>query len=159
MERYSTNQNSETLFAEVVVNEATGQHALLSRFFFQKEQVITTFSAGNIFNEPNYLTIQINDDQHISLEPSYLQYTNHSCEPNVFFDTTNMVLIALRDIKAGEEFCFFYPSTEYHMARPFSCLCQSEKCLKLISGALHLSNDVLQNYRLNDFILKKLSIQ
>jgi hypothetical protein len=159
MDRHSTIENSQTLFAEVVVNEATGQHALHSSAFFEKDQVVTTFSASNIFDEPNYLTIQLNDEQHIALEPQCLQYTNHSCEPNVFFDTTNMLLIALRDIKPGEEFSFFYPSTEFNMARPFTCLCQTENCLKEISGAFHLSNNELKKYRLTDFILKKLSIQ
>ena len=159
VESHSIKENNEILFAEVVVDEATGQHALHACSLFEKDQVITAFAAGKIFDSPNYLTIQLNDEHHISLMPECLQYTNHSCEPNVFFDTTNMQLIALRNIEPGDEFCFFYPSTEYAMARPFSCLCQSENCLGEISGALNLSENQRKEYKLTDFILKKLSIQ
>jgi SET domain-containing protein len=40
-----------------------------------------------------------------------MQYINHSCDPNVAFDTTAFKLVALKDIKAGDELVFFYPST------------------------------------------------
>jgi hypothetical protein len=45
------------------------------------------------------------------LNPEWLQYINHSCDPNVAFDTAAFKLIALKDVKPGDELCFFYPST------------------------------------------------
>lgn len=53
--------------------------------------------------------LQVGETEHIMLSPEWLQYVNHSCTPNVFFDTSTLKLIALKDIKAGEELCFFYP--------------------------------------------------
>lgn len=152
------NSSIQQQFAKVVVNDATGQHALLAAFFFEKGNVITEFSAREIYAVPDYLTIQVNDEQHISLSPECLQYTNHSCEPNVFFDTTYMQMIALQDIQPGDELQFFYPSTEFQMAQPFNCFCQSENCLGSISGAADLSTTALQQYRLTDFIKRKLLI-
>nr|WP_293094449.1 SET domain-containing protein-lysine N-methyltransferase [Okeania sp. SIO2F4] len=92
------------------------------------------------------------------LDPECLQYINHSCNPNVFFDTENMVLIALRNIEIGEEFTFFYPSTEWSMDKGFSCICQTENCLGYIQGAAHLPLDVLTKYKLSVYIQQKLGI-
>ncbi|MGK7904081.1 MAG: SET domain-containing protein-lysine N-methyltransferase [Hormoscilla sp.] len=63
------------------------------------------------------------------LDPDFLQYINHSCAPNVFFDTSDLFLRALSKIEIGEELTFFYPSTEWSMDRQFDCLCQSKDCL------------------------------
>ncbi|MEB3341789.1 SET domain-containing protein-lysine N-methyltransferase [Okeania sp.] len=102
--------------------------------------------------------MQISDREHIMLAPEYLQYINHSCNPNVFFDTTNMVVTALRNIEIGEELTFFYPSIEWSMDRGFSCLCHSENCLGNIQGAAHLPPDVLKKYKFSDYIKQKLGI-
>jgi hypothetical protein len=58
---------------------------------------------------PTYLSVQVADDRHIHLAPEFLQYINHSCEPNTFFDTKNGKVVALRDITPNEEITFFYP--------------------------------------------------
>ena len=121
-------------------------------------EVICKFGNKEILDRPNYLTVQIGDSQHIMLDPEYLHYINHSCSPNVFFDTENMVLIALRNIEIGEEFTFFYPSTEWSMDRGFDCICQSENCLGYIQGAAHLPLNVLTKYELSDYIKQKLGI-
>jgi hypothetical protein len=52
---------------------------------------------------PNYLTVQIGENRHIRLDPEYLKNINHSCDPNVFFDTAAMEVVALQDIAAGQE--------------------------------------------------------
>ena len=124
----------------------------------QLGEVICKFGNKEILDRPNYLTVQIGDSQHIMLDPEYLHYINHSCSPNVFFDTENMVLIALRNIEIGEEFTFFYPSTEWSMDRGFDCICQSENCLEYIQGAAHLPLNVLTKYELSDYIKQKLGI-
>jgi len=64
------------------------------------------------------------------------------------------VLIALRNIEIGEEFTFFYPSTEWSMNRGFDCICQSENCLRYIQGAAHLPLNVLTKYKLSDYIYR-----
>jgi hypothetical protein len=66
-----------------------------------------------------------------------------------------MELICLRPIQAGDEFTFFYPSTEWNMSQPFVCNCKTEACLQLINGASHLDPSTLNKYRLTDFIIQQ----
>ena len=114
------------------------------------------FSRGyNIFRKVTYLTVQVDDDKHITLQPEFLQYINHSCSPTVFFDTTMMQLVCLAEVNTGDEFTFFYPSTEWEMVQPFTCYCGSSNCLNTIEGASRIKDDVLEHYRLTDFIKRK----
>lgn len=156
----ASSQLTETIsahaFAEVIENKATNQRSLHATQPFQKEELICLFSAGNTFLEPNFLTIQTGVDRHITLVPEFLQYCNHSCDPNVFFDTTTMQVFALKDIHINDELCFFYPSTELDMAQPFVCYCGSGRCLQNIKGASHLHTDILSGYQLTDFIQQQL---
>jgi hypothetical protein len=133
------------------------QNALFALQSFHAGDVIADFHAGTISTEPTYLTVQVDTDKHITLQPEYLQYINHSCDPNVFFDTTTMQLIALREISAQQEMTFFYPSTEWEMVQPFSCYCGSSLCLGQIRGAAYLTKNVAKQYRLTDFIQQQIS--
>ncbi|MBD2775658.1 SET domain-containing protein-lysine N-methyltransferase [Iningainema sp. BLCCT55] len=143
-------------FAEVWECSKTGQKSLHANVNFIQDEVISTFQSKEILNEPNYLSVQLNDQQHIMLAPEFLQYINHSCNPNVFFDTTDLVLRCLRRIEVGEEMTFFYPSTEWCMAQTFDCDCKTHKCLGRIQGALYLHPAILQTYKLSDYIKQKL---
>ncbi|PGH26748.1 hypothetical protein AJ80_01512 [Polytolypa hystricis UAMH7299] len=118
----------------------------------------------------DYSTVQISRNEHIRLN-SDLLYCNHSCDPNVRFVTSTLqspaggvVVVeegpvsgaievwSERDIPAGEELRFFYPSTEWEMAQPFECSCGAEKCLGSVDGAKNLSTDVLKGYWLSGHI-------
>ena len=143
---------------EVWLDPETVEHSLHAAQAFSANQIITSFSAASILSEPTYLTVQTDIHQHITLDPSFLQYVNHSCAPNVFFDTTRMEFIALTHIEVGDELVFFYPSTEWSMQQPFSCRCGSPNCLKTIKGAAHLPVTRLKKYRLSDFVLRQLKL-
>jgi hypothetical protein len=143
-------------FAEILQNKITNQKSLHALVPFKRGDIISKFSAGGVFDVPNYLTVQRSLSEHITLMPQFLQYINHSCSPNVFFDTSSMELIALKDIEPNEEFSFFYPSTELDMAQPFICFCGSKDCLQNIKGAKYIPGDILKKYRLTDFIQQQL---
>ena len=134
-----------------------GQNALFACKPFQTGELIADFSAGTIAAEPTYLTVQVGIGKHITLQPVFLQYINHSCEPNVFFNTTTMQLTALKPISKDEEFTFFYPSTEWQMIQPFQCYCGSPDCLGEIRGAAFLPKSVWKKYKLTDFIQQQLA--
>jgi hypothetical protein len=140
----------------IIVDNTTKQKSLCSSKAFKENESITAFTAASTLEEPTYLTIQIDINKHITLQPDYLQYVNHSCKPNVFFNTTTFQFTALRDIAAGEELTFFYPSTEWDMAQTFQCHCGNDNCLQMIRGAKYLAADVLKHYQLTDFIIKML---
>ena len=139
-------------FADIMQNAVTGEKSLHATSFFDAGDAVCEFSAEKIMNTPTYLTVQTGEDKHIILQPEFLQYINHSCAPNVFFNTTTMELVCISAVQPGEEFTFFYPSTEWEMAQPFVCNCGSKECLQLINGASHLSVETLSKYKLTDFI-------
>lgn len=112
---------------------------------------ICTISGYRIVSEPTYQTVQISAHQHIE-ELGVLAYLNHSCQPNTTVDTTALTVTAIRDIAAGEELNFFYPSTEWEMDRPFICLCGAPQCIRLVAGAKYLSIDTLARYFINRHI-------
>ncbi len=143
-------------FAELWKCSLTGEKSLHATVPLIAGEIICSFGAKKILSEPNYLTVQWNEREHIMLAPDFLQYINHSCTPNVFFDTTKSVLRCLRKIEVGQELTFFYPSTEWSMVQGFDCLCGVDECLGRIQGAAHLHPDILQKYLLSAHVYQKL---
>ncbi len=143
-------------FADIMQNTGTGEKSLHATSFFDAGEVVSDFAAAKMLDTPNYLTVQTGDNQHIILQPEFLQYINHSCSPNVFFDTSAMQLIALKEIQPGDELLFFYPSTEWDMAQPFDCFCGTTQCMHRIQGAAHLTDEQAMHYRLTQFIQQKI---
>lgn len=113
--------------------------------------VIYQISDFRAVSRPTYQTIQVGHAEHIE-ELGVLAYLNHSCRPNTHVDTTAYTVTALRNIAAGEELNFFYPSTEWEMDRPFVCLCGAPQCVRLVAGAKYLSVDTLARYSINRHI-------
>lgn len=128
------------------------QNGLFATTPFLKGDIIIDFGSSKIVATPNYLTVQIGENKHIHLSPEYLQYVNHSCEPNVLFNTSTMQLECLTNIEIGDELFFFYPATEWKMSQVFNCHCGKPACVGLIQGASQLPKEVLKNYKLTDFI-------
>ena len=151
--------HSQQGFADVLINNITNEKSLHSNENFKAGAIVSLFAAATVQTVPTYLTVQTGTNEHITLNPTVLQYCNHSCNPNVFFDTTKFQLIALKDINAGDELTFFYPSSEWDMTQSFTCACGSKNCLHTIKGAAHISKEVLANYRLTDFIQSMLATQ
>lgn len=148
---------SNHVIAEVRHKLSNEQNALFALRSYQPGEMIADFSAGTISAEPTYLTVQVGVRKHITLQPEFLQYINHSCEPNVFFDTTRMQLIALKEVREQEEMTFFYPSTEWKMTQSFNCYCTRAGCIGEIKGAAFLSREAQEKYRFTDFIQQQLA--
>lgn len=148
---------SNHVIAEMRQKLSNEQNALFALRSFQPGEVIAEFWPGTIAAEPTYLTVQVDVSKHITLQPEFLQYINHSCDPNVFFDTTLMKVVALKEIREEEELTFFYPSTEWQMTQSFNCYCGSANCLGSIKGAAFLPEEVWRQYRFTDFIQQQLA--
>jgi SET domain-containing protein len=81
--------------------------------------------------------VQVTDDLHLvalteeEYEPVML-FLNHSCEPNVGF-AGNTVLVAMRDVAAGEEL-----TTDYALFDDFdgqmTCTCGAAACRGVVGG-------------------------
>ena len=139
-------------WAEVKTIPGTHQQGLFSRKNYARGVMLGRFTAAARFLEPNRLTIQTGPQEHIHLLPEALSFTNHSCDPTIYFNMQLFEIEALQNIRIGDELTFFYPSTEWEMAEPFSCCCGSPRCLGKIQGARHLLPEKIPAYRLNDFI-------
>jgi SET domain-containing protein len=78
---------------------------------------------------------------------NYLEFTNHSCEPNMAIKG-KVTFIALRNIKKDEELTFDYSTTEEDMLwrSPFRCACGSKHCRKIIRSIQHLPSKTFKRY-------------
>ena len=58
----------------------------------------------------------------------------------------------VRGIGVGDDLTFFYPSTEWEMAQPFQCTCDTKSCRGVISGAKDMQRGDLQGLYLSPHI-------
>ncbi|RKP11757.1 hypothetical protein BJ684DRAFT_12493 [Piptocephalis cylindrospora] len=121
-----------------------------SRPFIEGER-IGSLGVSHPSSAPVYSTVQVGREAHIELD-SDLRYTNHSCQPSTLFDTVTMEVRAARDIEAGEELTYFYPSTEWKVTQVFPCWCGSEQCIGDVQGASYLSPKALEGHYVNPHI-------
>lgn len=80
----------------------------------------------------------------LEYEPSML-YVNHSCEPNVGFGG-NIVLVAMREVAAGEELTTDYALFDDHDEQ-MSCTCGTTSCRGTIHGRDWQRPDLQRRYR------------
>lgn len=75
------------------------------------------------------------------------EYMNHCCDPNTIFIHDGL-MIATRDIEAGEEVTYDYATSESgtssHM--PFQCACGKGACRGTITGEDFLKPEVRAKY-------------
>jgi hypothetical protein len=154
--RMMRHKTSDSRF-EIRERRIDGHRALHAAATFAPAEVLLRFSARAAFAAPAVHTIQVNEWDHILLDPDFLEFTNHSCSPNVIFDVSRNVVEAVRTIHPGDEILYFYPSTEVSMAQPFACGCGSPDCLRVIRGAEHLDASVLERYFLADHVQSMLA--
>ncbi len=134
----------------IAIHTENKVRSLVARQDFKRGEVVYQIPAEKISDKPNRFTVQM--DRNLHTEVGKLSALNHSCNPNVILDMEKMVVVACRDIKAGDELSFFYPSTEWEMAAPFICLCGSPSCIHVVAGARFLPLSTLENHYLNRHI-------
>ncbi len=82
---------------------------------------------GEILDHPTRETVQLGKNKHIR-DKSNGVFMNHSCYPNTTIK--HDCVIAIRDIRFGDEITFDYCETEDKLSNPFICDC----CNNLIAG-------------------------
>lgn len=141
---------------EVVPDPRSGQRCVRSRTALAPGEALTSFGAASVEERPSRMTVQVSEQAHITLSPPSLAFINHACAPNVHFDVERRLIIALRPIAAGDEITFFYPSTEWVMASPFACHCESARCLRRIAGASEVPASALRGRPLAPHVVRLL---
>lgn len=114
------------------------------KLFLPGEVILNCDDESSIINLRSKRTIQISDELH--LKNKYLDYINHSCEPNSVFHVPSYCFVALKEIQIGDEITFFYPGSETELKNSFSCNCKSHDCLGYIRGAFQISPDIMDIY-------------
>jgi len=144
---------------KIARHDGLGQLSLRSQRRFAPGETLSAFSPRSLHQGPHRMTVQVSKHDHIELAPRFLELINHSCAPNVAFDTERFELIALAPIEPGDELCFFYPSTEWFMADPFECACGHHRCHGRISGASQMPASALSGHYLAAHIVSLLREQ
>jgi len=96
--------------------------------------VITGEMLSRMSEERHRLSVQIEEDLYL-VTPSEgpADWVNHSCDPNAGL-VGQIVLVALRDIKPGEEIGFDYATSDGSPYDEFECGCGSRLCRHHVSG-------------------------
>ncbi|KAG6064984.1 hypothetical protein E4U32_007860 [Claviceps aff. humidiphila group G2b] len=147
-------QPSHPAIQEVIINDEEYSSKSLSKVSLPPFAVFAkmAFPPCTVAEEPTYATVQMGVNSHLSLN-SDLVYINHSCEPSLIFDTASLnILAGPKGLQPGDELTFFYPSTEWSMAQPFTCLCNRPSCRGTISGAKDMKPSQLKGLWLSPHI-------
>jgi SET domain-containing protein len=80
--------------------------------------------------------LQIDDDLFLASMPPFssADYVNHSCDPNCGI-VGAVLLVAIRDVEAGEELCFDYAMSDSDDYDEFECTCGTALCRGVVTGA------------------------
>lgn len=83
-------------------------------------------------------------------------FINHSCQANVGMQG-NVIIVAMRDIEAGEELCLDYAMI-FNNDMKFECQCGLKNCRKIVTGKDWMRKDLREKYQtyFSSYILKKI---
>jgi hypothetical protein len=131
----------------LVATEAIGKDEVVA---VKGGHIVSTTRLRSLSDRLRNSEIQITDDLHLAAladdeyEPVML-FINHSCAPNVGF-AGNIVLVAMRDIRPGEELTTDYALfDDYDGSMP--CQCGTADCRGVISGHDWQHPDLQRKYR------------
>lgn len=110
-------------------------------------RVVSLAELENVPEESRRQIVQIEEDLFsMSVgEPEPSDFINHSCNANVGVNG-NIILVAMRDIAAGEEVCFDYAMTDGSPYDEFECTCGAPDCRGWITGNDWKNPELWQRY-------------
>ncbi len=122
---------SDSDFKVVKRDQTFGLGVITYRSFEPGELVAAL--AGETVYEMTQHTLQIESGVHL-LDLHFCGYFLHSCEPNVHLDMRNLLVHAVRPIRANEHLLMDYAQTEDVLFKQFPCQCGSVQCRGWITG-------------------------
>ena len=110
-------------------------------------RAVTRATLNEIDEELGRHALQIGKDIFL-LQPVFEdgEYVNHSCDPNMGVQG-QITLVAMRDIRAGEEVTFDYAMVDMSDADEFVCACGSPWCRVRVTGEDWRLPDLQKRYR------------
>lgn len=102
------------------------------------------------------LAYQVDDDMMCGFDPDKQpiyeelieDYVNHSCNGNAWYENDDL-LVAMRDIKKGEEICYDYVLTENNpeFILAEKCLCGGIDCRGIVTGHDWKKKELQEKYK------------
>lgn len=140
-----------------VIKENKDQYGVFSKASFKIGEKIIDFS-GEImdkFDLPDILLpehdryVQIDIDKYMGPSGGFDDYFNHSCDPNsgLVIDEKDVYLVAIKNIKIGEEIVWDYSTTMFDEKWTLECECGSGKCRKIVRNFKELPLEIKQRYK------------
>jgi hypothetical protein len=138
-----------------VINTEKGRGVLAGRLI-PKGALVMRFEGPCFTREtcPDFSeAIQVGVDSWMWSSGGLDDLVNHSCDPNLGLfqqfkeKEGGTFLMAIKEIKAGEELSFDYSTSM--VDEPWDlegCLCESEKCRKLVGNFLDMDKEIQQYY-------------
>jgi hypothetical protein len=132
-----------------------GGRAVFAERGFRRGEVLAVFGgevstlAGLLEAPPGRrrLALQVDDDAFlVSTEEGPADWINHSCEPNAGM-RGQVTLVAMRDIRPGEEVCFDYAMTDATAYDEFACRCGSASCRGAVRADDWRRPELAERYR------------
>ena len=130
-----------------------GKHGLgcfASRFIRKKERIMVfkgpliTYAQTKTKEQKEHY-FQIGPESFQGKAPLRRRPVNHSCNPNAGIIGSE-TLIAIRNIKKGEEITFDYSTTMYNDPATLRCSCGSRQCRDIIKEFRYLPEKTQQKY-------------
>jgi hypothetical protein len=145
-----------SLKCEVRKADDRGGYTVIAREPIAKGELIVVWS-GTLVDSSELATLpasvkrhslQVEDDHYLvsltDCEPP--DYVNHSCAPNAGL-SGQIGLIAMRDIRPGEEVTYDYAMSDGSPYDEFDCCCGAEQCRGRVTGEDWKRSELWQRYQ------------
>jgi hypothetical protein len=145
-----------SLKCEVRTADDRGGYTVIAREPIAKGELIVVWS-GTLVDSSELATLpasvkrhslQVEDDHYLvsltDCEPP--DYVNHSCAPNAGL-SGQIGLIAMRDIRPGEEVTYDYAMSDGSPYDEFDCCCGAEQCRGRVTGEDWKRSELWQRYQ------------
>lgn len=110
-------------------------------------KIITAEELQELSEEEKCMTMQVGEDEFsFSVDRHVTDYVNHSCDPNLGFDS-NGNLRAMGNVEPYMELTFDYSMADSVAFDEFECLCASAICRKSITGDDWQIPDLQKRYK------------
>lgn len=124
---------------------------------FKKGEVVAQFDGKRIHASKIPKNYRGKRDRYMQIDKEYFMgpsggtddLINHSCDPNtgVKFSKAGILLVAIRNIKTGEEITWDYSTTMFDNAWRMRCDCRAKTCRKVIGDFMLLDPKLQERYR------------
>ena len=135
-------QPSSYLSPKLQARPKANGHGVFAQQNLKKGELLVVFGGGicdldtftKLTKNDRSLSIQVEENLFLVPRPAGdADYVNHGCDPNAGL-SGQTALVAMRDIRAGEEICYDYAMSDTTPYDEFECDCGAPDCRHRITG-------------------------